>query len=207
MSDRRGGITHEPGVPYLPDDSGEADSLVRDMLMMMQRMALDARSTLGTVMDVLDAVKGELIVHIDDEAIPRTVGFARTKGVTYQTGDRVKLSLLRNDEWVVDGLVDADPDDNSVTIDNLATDSVGWDELVFGSVSWEHLTVAMRNLLNSYATNTDLTEVKTTANSAWNKADSAQTSAKNADDHAQNVFNVLDPRITTLETKVRKLGG
>lgn len=130
----------EPAVPYLPTNSGEADGLVRDLLTIMQEMALMARPTMATILAVNG---GELVVHLDDERVPRTIGFARTKGVQYLAGDRVKVSLLRNDEYVVDGLADAEPTDRTVHRGQIAVDAVGPDELADRSVSNGHLTAAL----------------------------------------------------------------
>lgn len=130
----------EPAIPYLPTNTGEVDGLVRDLLAIMQQMALMARPTMGTVLEVNG---GEVVVHLDDERIPRTVGFARTKGIQYAPGDRVKVSLLRNDEYVVDGLADSSPTDRTVHRGQIAVDAVGGEELADGIVSFAHLTSAL----------------------------------------------------------------
>lgn len=148
MRKRERGTT---AVPRLPVSSGEPDAFVRDLLDRCYEMALSARSTMGTVTAVQG---GELVIHIDGERISRTVGFPRKKGVTYAAGDRVKLSLMRNDEYVVDGLVGSDATDRSVDRGQIATYAVGAFEIDSGVIDSAHLEPGIRSrVLNAPTTN------------------------------------------------------
>lgn len=157
MRKRDRGIT---AVPRLPVSSGEPDAFVRDLLDRCYDMALQARPTMGTVSAVQG---GELVVHIDGERISRTVGFARKKGVRYQEGDRVKLSLLRNDEYVVDGLVGSDATDRSVDRAQIAVDAIGTAEIAVNVIDSGHLE---SNLRNRVLTSVNIGQVNTAINQA-----------------------------------------
>jgi hypothetical protein len=141
-------------APRLPVDSGEFDGLIRDLLARMDTMARRARPTMGTVTAVQG---GDVIVHIDGERISRSIGFARKKGVSYKDGDRVKLSQLRNDEYVVDGLVDSQTLDRSVGRNQIAEDAIGQNELNFQAVTRNHLE---SNFADSLLTDSDLAALR-----------------------------------------------
>lgn len=129
-------------VPTLPAPSGEIDALVRDLLEIVQEMAIESRSTMGTI-TAIDG--GEMTVHIDDERISRTIGFSRALGEEYRVDDRVKLSLLRNDEYVVDGIVSNAETDRRVGRSQIAVNAVGKDELGANAVEWGNLTADVQS--------------------------------------------------------------
>lgn len=156
MSKAKRGIT--TAIPRLPVDSGELDGFVRDLLTVIDQAAIRSRPTMGTVTAVQG---GEITVHIDGERISRTVGFARKKGSEYAVGNRVKLSLLRNDEYVVDGIVGSDAGDSTVKRNQLGINAVGASQIELGQVTYEHLEQLVRNILNNALTSIPANSVGT----------------------------------------------
>jgi hypothetical protein len=159
----RKGSQAAPAAPALPYSGGEADAFVRDLLLRVSEEARKSRPTMGTVISAAD---GGLVVQIDNEKAPRTIALARALAVEYRQNDRVKCSLMRNDEYVVDGVyTDAGTDErigpkqlqwNSVTTNAIAPGSVDWTaladpvkavitrkiqagDIAQGAINWGHL--------------------------------------------------------------------
>ena len=140
---------HVEAAPSLPSTSGQFDALVREFLDRVAEMDERITSTMGTV---VGRKGGGVIVHVDGERLPRTEPFARAKGVRYSTGQRVGLKRLRDDEWVVDGVVSDESSEVSVYREQIAQDAVGGVELAFGAVTMEHLEARVRSRIESAMT-------------------------------------------------------
>jgi hypothetical protein len=141
----------QPGpepAPSLPYPGGEADAFIRDLLERIDDSMRRARPTMGTVLSVLD---GPPVVKVDDEKAPRTISFSRALGEEYRVGDRVKLSLLRNDEYVIDGIYSNAVTDRRVGRLQIASGAVTGNEIdqQGNGVWWENLSQYVRNQITT----------------------------------------------------------
>lgn len=135
-----------PPPPRLTADNGQYDAFVRDILEIIDDFSTDVAPTMATVVR-MDG--GRVVVHIDGERLPRTVGFAKKAGVIYSPGDRVGLKKTKSGEWIVDGIVSSDVDDGYVGPAQIIDDAIGYNQLAFGIVSYEHLNANLQDQLDS----------------------------------------------------------
>jgi hypothetical protein len=182
-------------APSLPSNDGAFDALIRDMLGVVQDMTTQATSTTATV---TGRSGGGVIVHIDGEQNSRTLPFARKKGVRYSVGNRVSLKPTRGGDWVVDGLVSSDPYEPSVFSEQIDPDIIS---RVNASATQVQIN-SLQNQINSLQSQHN--SLETRHGNLSEKVTAVSGAANRADAHAQNVYDILNPRISALEKKKKK---
>lgn len=120
----------------------EHEEFIRVILDTVEERLLAQLPTMGTVSGTPEASGGTVKVHVDGEDEPRSLGFARSAGVTYQDGDRVLLVPNRAGEYVIAGIIATgnkpvvgknDVQPGAIGKDQMGANSVGSDQIIGGS--------------------------------------------------------------------------
>jgi hypothetical protein len=139
-----------PPPPSLPSSSGAFDGLAHDILDRIQQATLAAQPTMGTITTYGGG--GDISVQVDGEKSSRTIAFSRALGVEYKKGDRVKLSVLRNGEYVIDGIYTTANTDQRVGSAQVGPKAIKNANLGDGSVSSGNLDPTLANKVNNALT-------------------------------------------------------
>lgn len=135
---------------------------VRDMV---QEMVDASAPTLATVKG--RDRNGNVLVQMDDEDVPRSVGMARKSGVRHANGDRVVVVPTRSGDHVILGPVATGGGNN-------AERAVGTDQMLQGAVTSDILSDSLNNKIAAGV------DAKGMANSAQRAADAAMKAATDA---------------------------
>lgn len=119
----------------------EHEEFIRVLLDTVEERLLSQLPTMGTVSGTPEASGGTVKVHVDGEDEPRSLGFARSAGVTYQDGDRVLLVPNRAGEYVIAGIIatgnkpvvgKSDVQAGAIGKEQMGANSVGSDQIIGG---------------------------------------------------------------------------
>jgi hypothetical protein len=145
---------------------GAADSVWRGLLDVITEMIDDRTPTLGNVVSrEATGDRGNVVVQLDTEDAPRTIGFARNRGQAYENGQRVVAMKNRSGDWfILGGLATGSASgadravnnehiyDNAVDSRTIAPDSVGRAHLVPEAIGYNQIDSAIASDLRDIAT-------------------------------------------------------
>jgi hypothetical protein len=196
---RRGGA----GLPV-------RDDLFDQVWGMVQQIVADAMTSVTPTMGtVVGRDGGSVRVNMDEEGVDRQVGFPRSKGVDYQSGDRVLVHQVKGGQRVILGKVDSDSNEQAVDgaqmrdravgnriIDNSAVDT---GNIRDRSVTGGKLDSGLESKINNAASKDQLDNYATKS-SLDNYAKSSQLDDK----ASKSDLSALEKRVKKLEDKKNK---
>lgn len=121
----------------------EHEEFIRVILDTVEERLLAQLPTMGTVVEDMEQSGGTVKVHVDGEEDARSLGFARSAGVTYKKDDRVLLVPNRAGEYVIAGIIATgnkpvvgknDVQEQAIGTSQIANNSVNADKIAKNSL-------------------------------------------------------------------------
>jgi hypothetical protein len=140
MSEQRG----KQVQPRVPAGLDLADTLWASIVENVEEMIQERVPTMATVTgrERGDEKGGNVLLQIDGEEEPRTIGFPRGRGVVIKPGDRAMIMKNRSGQWAVTSVIasgDTDLDERAIANEQLYTDAVDERALKGLSVKRTHI--------------------------------------------------------------------